>query len=272
MEIQQSTSQWHRSERKKWKKYKLSVPHFHFPCVNGNKSFFVLSNSFLFAKLSLHKKLVPKITKILFLTIQQRQMNFFWQSTIEHVKYAQRCWKLVSLFALCLVPHRMWLCERMVRIKSTERKWLFIFKFIVQLPFDDPSFILPYSNLNFIQLRIVRGRNSVYSNNDNVRIKFANSKKKKNLKNVRCRIKSSDRNSNYLSGARRVNFNMYSTKFFNSSYNSVGSIASLSFFSRFVYRKWNLNKNILYRAHPSVYFIEFAINNFFFSQSFVHFL
>lgn len=231
MEIQQSTSQWHRSERKKWKKYQLSVPHFHFPCVNGNKSFFVLSNSFFVCKVEFAQKISSQNHKNPFFDhTTETNKIFFWQSTIEHVKYAQRCWKLVSLFALCLVPHRMWLCERMVRIKSTERKWLFIFKFIVQLPFDDPSFILHYSNLNFIQLRIVRGRNSVYSNNDNVRIKFANSKKKKNLKNVRCRIKSSDRNSNYLSGARRVNFNMYSTKFFNSSYNSVGSIASLRFF------------------------------------------
>ena len=85
-------------------------------------------------------------------------------------------------------------------------------------------------------------------------------KKKQNLKNVRCR-EWQEFKLFIWGSAGQLQYVL--EKFFNSSYNSVGSIASLSFFSRFVYRKWNLNKNILYRAHPSVYFIELAINNFF---------
>lgn len=131
-----------RRREKKNEKYQLSVPHSYFPRVNGNKSFFVLSNiPFCLCNFSLYKKLAPKI---LFLTIQQTKTNE--KVVTKHhwaCKICCECWKLVSLFVSCLTPHRMWLCERMVvRTKSTERKWLFIFKFIVQLPFDDPSFIL----------------------------------------------------------------------------------------------------------------------------------
>lgn len=61
----------------KIKKYQLSVPHFYFPRASCNKSFFVLSNIFCVLSLSLYKKLAPKITKILFLTI--------WKQTKENI-------------------------------------------------------------------------------------------------------------------------------------------------------------------------------------------
>lgn len=93
-------------------------------------------------------------------------------------------------------------------------------------------------------------------NEQNLQTQKNERKGRQNLKNVWCRIESNDRNLNYLSGARRVNFNMYSRQNSFLLFTSPLARLQVSFLFWFVYRKWNLNKNILYRAHPSVYFIE----------------